>query len=202
MKKSWLVMAGLFLLFGGTIVYLTFQNDDLRQEVATLESQQSAASIITVPNSSSKEITTTSSSEPSEVAEETNDSEQDTVVSEEPLNVVNEDQVRLLNEALVNTFYGTNENRLELLQSYLTAELFEEYNTLSADEVDSTESEVGDKVAYYRQVSDTEFQAVNFILMSNHGDENRIIMSVTYTLEESDWKASSFTVDLIAKVTE
>ncbi len=195
-------MAGLFLLFGGTIVYLTFQNDDLRQEVATLESQQSAASIITVPNSSSKEITTTSSSEPSEVAEETNDSEQDTVVSEEPLNVVNEDQVRLLNEALVNTFYGTNENRLELLQSYLTAELFEEYNTLSADEVDSTESEVGDKVAYYRQVSDTEFQAVNFILMSNHGDENRIIMSVTYTLEESDWKASSFTVDLIAKVTE
>ncbi|MHC5250500.1 hypothetical protein [Enterococcus sp. LJL90] len=202
MKKSWLVMAGLFLLFGGTIVYLTFQNDDLRQEVATLESQQSAASIITVPNSSSKEITTTSSSEPSEVAEETNDSEEGSDVSEEPLDVVNEDQVRLLNEALVNTFYGTNENRLELLQSYMTAELFEEYNTLSADEVDSTESEVGDKVAYYRQVSDTEFQAVNFILMSNHGDENRIIMSVTYTLEESDWKASGFTFDLIAKVTE
>ncbi|MHC5250616.1 hypothetical protein [Enterococcus sp. LJL90] len=202
MKKSWLVMAGLFLLFGGTIVYLTFQNDDLRQEVATLESQQSAASIITVPNSSSKEITTTSSSEPSEVAEETNDSEEGSDVNEERLNVVNEDQVRLLNEALVNTFYGTNENRLELLQSYMAPELFEDYNTLSADEVDSTESEVGDKVAYYRQVSDIEFQAVNFILMSNHGDENRIIMSVTYTLEESDWKASALTFDLVAKVTE
>lgn len=198
MKKIFFVLAAIFVLLGGTIVFLSFQNDALRQEVTTLESKQATTPIVTVPSRSSNNDVTTESSETS-VSEATTES---TVVPEESNEQISNDQVALLNDALVNAFYGTNENRLELLESYMTPTLFEAYNTQTADEIEPTESEIGDKTAYYRQVSDTEYQAVNFVSMSNQGDENTVIMSITYQADEGDWKASAIQFQLIAKVTE
>lgn len=204
MKKSYIVIGGVVAVLVGAILYLTNQNDVLREDVHTLESQQQVTTIVpsgslTVPSSDSVAPVEDSSENSLEGQSQSSNDSEDGLDNVEDDGVVS-DSLRVVNQSFLAAFYGSNDNREELLKGFMTPDMFDTFGSENADVQEGTESEILEMSSYYGLIAEGRCTVVNVVPMKNHEEEDTVLMTVDYQLQDDHWKVGAIQFDLLAKL--